>query len=82
MGLWWLGGGEMFVIWRVWVVVVEELVGCFLVMLVCGASWWFHGGADTGSFVVVLVVVFGVDARGGWCWFLVVTLVVAGAGFW
>jgi hypothetical protein len=42
--LWWLGGGEMFVIWGVWVVVVEELVGCFLVVLVCGASWWFHGG--------------------------------------
>jgi hypothetical protein len=32
--------------------------------------------------VMVLVVVFGVDARGGWCWFLVVTLVVASADFW
>jgi len=38
----------------------------------------FHGGADTGSFVVVPVVVmlvagvgFGGDARGGWCWFWV-----------
>jgi hypothetical protein len=28
------------------------------------------------------VVVFGGDARGGWCWFLVVMLMVAGAGFW
>jgi hypothetical protein len=25
----------------------------------------FHGGVDNGSFVVVLVVVFGSDARGG-----------------
>jgi len=39
---------------------------------------WFvvlHGGADFGSFVVgfvvVIVVVFGGDARGGWCCFLV-----------
>jgi hypothetical protein len=28
------------------------------------------------------VVVFRGDACGGWCWFLVVMLVVAGAGFW
>jgi hypothetical protein len=28
------------------------------------------------------VVVFDGDARGGWCWLLVVMLVVAGAGFW
>jgi hypothetical protein len=41
---------------------VEELVCCFLVVLVCGA---FHGGADIGSFVVVPVVVFGSDACGG-----------------
>ena len=28
----------------------------------------FHGGADTESFVVVLMVVFGGgDAPGGWC---------------
>jgi len=42
----------------------------------------FHGGVDTRSFVVVLVVVFGGDACAGWCWFLVVMLLVAGAGFW
>jgi len=45
----------------------------------------FHGGVDTGSFVVVLVmvsmVVFGGDACGGWCWFLVMMLVVDGACF-
>ena len=32
------------------------------------------------SFVVVFLVVFGADARGGWCWFLVMMLAVA--GFW
>jgi len=47
-------------------------------VVLCGG---FHGGADVESFVVVLVVVFCGDARGGWCWFLVVMLVVAGVGF-
>jgi hypothetical protein len=34
----------------------------FFVVLVCGS---FHGGVDIVFFVVVLVVVFGSDARGG-----------------
>ncbi|AES91376.2 strictosidine synthase [Medicago truncatula] len=42
----------------------------------------FHGGVNIGSFVVVFVVVFGGDARGGWCWFFMVMLVVFGACFW
>jgi len=50
---------------------------CWFVVLRGG----FHGGVDIGCFVVVLVVVFGGDARGGWCWFLVVMLVVVGACF-
>ena len=61
---------------------VKELIGFFWVcwfVVFCGG---FRGGVDAGSFVVVLVVVFGSDARGGWCWFLVMMLVVAGAGFW
>ncbi len=47
-----------------------------LVVLVSGDSWRFLYGADFGSFVAGLVVVFGGgacggDARGGWCCFLV-----------
>jgi len=42
----------------------------------------FHGSVDTEYFVVVPMVVFGGDARGDWCWFLVVMLVVVGSGFW
>ncbi|RHN78392.1 hypothetical protein MtrunA17_Chr1g0164991 [Medicago truncatula] len=37
----------------------------FFVVLVCGGSWWFSCGVDIGFFVVVLVVVFYGDARGG-----------------
>jgi len=45
---------------------------CWFVVLHGG----FHGGVDTGSFMVVLFVVFGGsviagfcgDARGGWWW--------------
>jgi hypothetical protein len=33
-------------------------------VLGCGG---FYGGVDTGFFVVVLVVIFGGDARGVWC---------------
>jgi len=57
---------------------VEELICCFFVVLVCDA--------DIGSFLVMLMVVFGGDARGGWCWFLVVMLwclvLVFGEDYW
>jgi len=58
---------------------VEELVGFFWLCSFVVLRGGFHGGADTGSFVVVLVVVFGGDVRGGWCWFLVIFVVVNGS---
>ena len=43
---------------------VKELVVFWLCSFVV-----LRGGADTGSFLVVLVVVFGGTAHGGWCCF-------------
>jgi len=43
--------------------VLMDYLLCWFVVVHGG----FHGGVDTGFFVVVLVVVFGGDARGGWC---------------
>jgi len=55
---------------------------CWFVVLHGG----FHGGADFESFVVgfvvVLVVVFGADARGCWCCFLVMVNGGFCAGQW
>jgi len=45
------------------VMVLMDYLLCWFVVVHGG----FHGGVDTGFFVVVLVVVFGGDARGGWC---------------
>lgn len=47
---------------------VMMLRSSYVVFLLCWIVVFrggFHGGADTWSFVVVLVVVFGGDARGG-----------------